>query len=145
MLEYPRWKYYLVAVVLAVALLFALPNVFGDDYAIQLVQKSKEPVTTTQLAAIEQSLKAGGIHYKSIGIESGNALIRFDSDTEQYRARDFVKDEKNGLSKDYINAMQYASRAPAWMRKLGLKPMPLGLDLRGGLFLLYQVDVNGAV
>ena len=145
MLDYARWKYYLVAVVLAVALLFALPNVFGDDYAIQLVQKSKEPVTATQLATIEQTLKAGGIQYKSIGIENGNALVRFETDADQYRARDFVKDEKNGLTKDYINAMQYASRAPQWMRKLGLKPMPLGLDLRGGLFLLYQVDVNGAV
>src|SRR5689334_15279543 len=145
MLEYARWKYYLVAVVLAVALLYALPNVFGDDYAIQLVQKSKEPVTETQLASIEQALKAGGIQYKRIAIENKNAMVRFDSDTEQYRARDFVKDEKNGLSKDYINAMQYASRAPAWMRAMGLKPMPLGLDLRGGLYLLYQVDVNGAV
>jgi preprotein translocase subunit SecD len=145
MLEYARWKYYFVAIVLAVALLYALPNVFGDDYAIQLVHKSKEPITTTQLASIEQAFKTGGIHYKSIAVENGNALARFDTDTEQYRARDFVKDEKNGLAKDYINAMQYASRAPTWMRKLGLKPMPLGLDLRGGLYLLYQVDVNGAV
>jgi preprotein translocase subunit SecD len=145
MLEYPRWKYYLVAVVLAVALLCALPNVFGDDYAIQLVQKSKEPVTAAQLADIEQALKAGGIHYKSLAIENGNAMVRFDSDAEQYRARDFVKDEKNGIAKNYINAMQYASRAPSWMRAIGLKPMPLGLDLRGGLYLLYQVDVNGAV
>jgi preprotein translocase subunit SecD len=145
MLDYARWKYYLVAGVLAVALLYALPNVFGDDYAIQLVQKSKEPVTTSQLDSIEQALKSGGIHYKAIAIENRNALVRFDSDTEQYRARDFVKDEKNGLAKNYINAMQYASRAPSWMRAIGLKPMPLGLDLRGGLYLLYQVDVNGAV
>jgi preprotein translocase subunit SecD len=145
MLEYARWKYWLVAVVLAVALLFALPNVFGDDYAIQLVQKTKEPVTAAQLATIEQTLKKGGIEYKSAAIENGNVLLRFDTDADQYRARDFIKDEKNGLTQNYINAMQYASRAPVWMRKLGLKPMPLGLDLRGGLYLLYQVDVNGAV
>src|SRR5690242_21179805 len=75
MLEYARWKYYLVAVVLAVALLYALPNVFGDDYAIQLVQKSKEPVTETQLASIEQALKAGGIQYKRIAIENKNAMV----------------------------------------------------------------------
>jgi preprotein translocase subunit SecD len=145
MLDYARWKYWLVAVVLVVALLFALPNVFGDDYAIQLVQKNKEPVTTAQLAEIEQAFKSGGIQYKSLAIENGNAMVRFDTDAEQYRARDFVKDEKSGLTRNYINAMQYASRAPAWMRKIGLKPMPLGLDLRGGLYLLYQVDVNGAV
>jgi len=145
MLDYARWKYYLVAGVLVVALLFALPNVFGDDYAIQLVQKSKEPVNATQLTAIESALKAGGVTYKSAAVEKGNVMLRFDSDAEQYSARDFVKDEKNGLTKDYINAMQYASRAPSWMRATGLKPMPLGLDLRGGLYLLYQVDVNGAV
>jgi preprotein translocase subunit SecD len=145
MLDYARWKYYLVAGVLAVALLYALPNVFGDDYAIQLLQKSKEPVTAAQLTTIEQSLKTGGIPYKSLAIENGNAMLRFGSDADQLRARDYVKDEKNGLAKNYLNAMQYASRAPAWMRAVGLKPMPLGLDLRGGLYLLYQVDVNGAV
>ena len=145
MLDYARWKYYLVAGVLVVALLFALPNVFGDDYAIQLVQKSKEPVTAAQLTTIEQSLKSGGIPYASLAIENGNAMLRFRSDADQLRARDYVKDEKNGLAKNYLNAMQYASRAPAWMRAVGLKPMPLGLDLRGGLYLLYQVDVNGAV
>jgi preprotein translocase subunit SecD len=145
MLEYARWKYWLVAAVLVVALLYALPNVFGDDYAIQLVNKSKDPVTPEQLTSIERTLKAGGIQYKGIAIENKNALVRFDTDAEQYRARDFVKDEKNGLAKDYLNAMQYASRAPSWMRVMGLKPMPLGLDLRGGLYLLYQVDVNGAV
>src|SRR4051794_6180981 len=145
MLEYARWKYFLIAGVLAVALLYALPNVFGDDYAIQLVQKNKEPITTTQLASIENTLKTGGVAYKSIAIENGNAMLRFGSDADQLKARDFVKDEKNGLSKDYINAMQYASRAPSWLRAIGLKPMPLGLDLRGGLYLLYQVDVDGAV
>jgi preprotein translocase subunit SecD len=145
MLEYARWKYFLIAGVLAVALLYALPNVFGDDYAIQLVQKNKEPISTAQLASIETTLKGGGVAYKSIAIENGNAMLRFGSDADQLKARDFVKDEKVGLSKDYLNAMQYASRAPSWMRTLGLKPMPLGLDLRGGLYLLYQVNVDGAV
>ena len=92
MLEYARWKYYLVAGVLAVALLYALPNLFGDDFALQLVQKSKEPVTATQLATIEQALKTGGVQYKSLAIENGNAMLRFASDADQLNARDFVKD-----------------------------------------------------
>jgi preprotein translocase subunit SecD len=145
MLDYPRWKYILVAGVLAVALLFALPNVFGDDYAIQLQRKDKEPVTTEQLASIEQAVKQQGLVYKSLAIEKGNAMLRFDESADQLKARDIVKDEKVGLTKDFLNAMSYASRAPAWMGALGLKPMPLGLDLRGGLYLLYQVDVDGAV
>ena len=67
------------------------------------------------------------------------------NDAEQLKARDVVKDEKAGIAKDYVNAMMYASRAPRWMQALGLRAMPLGLDLRGGLYLLYQVDVDGAV
>lgn len=145
MLDYARWKYLLVAGVLAVALLFALPNVFGDDYAIQLARKDKEPITTEQLAKIEQTVKEQGLAYKSVTLEKGAATLRFDDSAEQLKARDVVKDEKVGLTKEYVNAMSYASRAPSWMSSLGLKPMPLGLDLRGGLYLLYQVSVDGAV
>lgn len=145
MLDYPRWKYLLVAGVLAVALLYALPNVFGDDFAIQLARKDKEPVTAEQLASIEQTVKAQGLNYKSVTLEKGGATIRLPDSAEQLKARDVVKDDKVGLTKDYVNAMSYASRAPEWMGSLGLKPMPLGLDLRGGLYLLYQVSVDGAV
>jgi preprotein translocase subunit SecD len=145
MLDYPRWKYILVAGVLAVALLFALPNIFGDDFAIQLARKDREPVTAEQLASIEQTVKQQGLVYKSLALEKGNAMLRFAESAEQLKARDVVKDEKVGLTREFVNAMSYASRAPSWMSALGLKPMPLGLDLRGGLYLLYQVDVDGAV
>src|SRR5262249_5888548 len=74
-----------------------------------------------------------------------NAIVRFETDAEQLKARDVAKDENAGISKDYVNAMMYASRAPGWLQVLGLRAMPLGLDLRGGLYLLYQVDVDGAV
>ncbi len=89
--------------------------------------------------------KQHGVTYNSAALEDGNAIVRFDTDTEQLKARDVVKDEKTGLAKDYVNAMMYASRAPRWMQAFGLRAMPLGLDLRGGLYLLYQVDVDGAV
>src|ERR1700741_4189226 len=114
MLEYARWKYFLVAGVLGVALLLALPNIFGDDYAIQLARKDKEPVTTEQLASIGQGLKSHGGNYKSIALEKGNAMLRFTESADQLKARDVVKDEKAGLTKEYLNAMSYASRAPAW-------------------------------
>jgi preprotein translocase subunit SecD len=145
MLEYARWKYILVGVVLAVALLFALPNVFGDDRALQIARKDREPITTEQLASITKVLKDHGVVYNRVYLDKGNVMLRFDSDAEQLKARDIVKDEKNGLTKDYVNAMSFASRAPRWMQALGLRAMPLGLDLRGGLYLLYQVDVDGAV
>src|SRR4029450_4585333 len=115
MLEYARWKYILVGVVLAVAFLFALPNVFGDDRALQIARKDREPVTTEQLAQVEKVFKDAGATYKSIGIEGDNILLRFDEDADQLHARDIAKDEKNGLTREYVNAMMYASRAPRWM------------------------------
>jgi preprotein translocase subunit SecD len=144
-LEYARWKYILVSVVLVFALLFALPNVFGDDLALQIVRKNHEPVTAVEVENIEKVLKDNGINYKAAELNDGKVLIRFDEDTDQLKARDVVKDPKNGLAKDYLNAMMYASRAPRWMQAIGLRAMPLGLDLRGGLYLLYEVDVDGAV
>jgi preprotein translocase subunit SecD len=146
MLEYARWKYILVSIVLLFALLFALPNVFGDDRALQIARKDRETITIDQLAQIEKVFKDAGIAYTSAEIDrTGNALLRFANDTEQLRARDVAKDEKLGLTREYVSAMMYASRAPLWMQAIGLRAMPLGLDLRGGLYLLYEVDVNAAV
>ncbi|HYJ39221.1 MAG TPA: protein translocase subunit SecD [Steroidobacteraceae bacterium] len=145
MLEYARWKYVLVAAVLAVALVFALPNLFGDDYALQIARKDRSAIDSAQLATIESTLKGAGVSYSKVELDGDNVTVRFDTSEAQLKGRDIVKDEKTGLSKEYVNAMMYASRAPRWIQVLGLRAMPLGLDLRGGLYLLYQVDVNGAV
>jgi preprotein translocase subunit SecD len=145
MLEYARWKYILVGVVLAFALLFALPNLFGDDFALQIARKDHAAIDAPQLAVIEKTLKDAGLTYTSAGLEKGTVIVRFADNESQLRGRDIVKDEKTGLTKEYVNAMMYASRAPRWIQALGLRAMPLGLDLRGGLYLLYEVDVNGAV
>jgi len=145
MLEYARWKYTLVGVVLAVAFLFALPNLFGDDFALQLARKDRVAIDEPQRAAIETTLKNAGVAFTGVEIDDGNVIIRFADNDSQLRGRDFVKDEKNGLTREYLNAMMYASRAPHFIQALGLRAMPLGLDLRGGLYLLYQVDVDGAV
>jgi preprotein translocase subunit SecD len=145
MLEYARWKYILVGVVLAVALLFALPNLFGDDYALQIARKDRAAIDAPQLATIETALKNAGVVYTSAAIEDDAVVVRFADNESQLRGRDIVKDEKTGLSREYVNAMMYASRAPRWIQALGLRAMPLGLDLRGGLYLLYEVDVDGAV
>jgi preprotein translocase subunit SecD len=145
MLEYPRWKYWLVAIVLLISLVFALPNVFGDERALQIARKDRAPMDVAQLSHIEDVLKQHGVAYTNAALEKGSAIVRFATDAEQLKARDVAKDESAGLAKDYVNAMMYASRAPAWLQVLGLRAMPLGLDLRGGLYLLYQVDVDGAV
>src|SRR5215831_19057278 len=97
MLEYARWKYWLVASVLLISLLFALPNVFGDERALQIVRKDSAPLDAGQLSFIETTLKDRGVTFTGIALEDGNAIARFASDTEQLKARDVAKDEKNGL------------------------------------------------
>ena len=142
MLEYARWKYVLVGVVVLIALVFALPNVFGDDEALLIATQDHSAVTAAGRQAVEAYLKEKKIQYKADEIDDGRLVVRFTNVTEQLQARDVVNEH---FSKDYITAVSFASRAPQFLRNLGIKPMALGLDLRGGLYLLYQVDVNSSV
>jgi preprotein translocase subunit SecD len=142
MLEYPRWKYLLVLVVLGLALILALPNVFGDAAALQIERKDHEPLTATSLPLIEQFLKDGHLSYTTAYLDSGRIMVQFASTADQFKARDAVNSK---FADQYISAMSFASRAPAALRALGLRAMKLGLDLRGGLYLLYQVDTQSAI
>src|SRR5579871_4496629 len=142
MLEYARWKYVLIGAVLLLGVLFALPNVFGDDPALQIARKDRAPVTASEAPPIEAYLKELKVPFERSYIDDGRMMLRFASVPEQLKARDAVNDR---FKDTYVTALSFASRAPAFLRTLGLRPMPLGLDLRGGLYLLYQVDVNSAV
>ncbi len=142
MLEFPRWKYTIVAIVLILAGVFALPNVFGEDAALQVARKDREAISEESRASVETLLRGKGVTVARSYIDDGRLMLHFGEVPEQLKARDIVNDE---LAKDYVTALSFASRAPDWLRNLGLRPMPLGLDLRGGLYLLYQVDVDGAV
>src|SRR5882757_1284362 len=142
MLEYARWKYVLVVAVLFLGLVFALPNVFGDDPALQVARKDRAPVAAEAAPTIESYLKERGVTFEKSYIDAGRLMLRFPNVPEQLKARDAVNDH---FKDQYVTALSFASRAPELFRSLGLRPMPLGLDLRGGLYLLYQVDVNGAV
>ncbi len=142
MLEFPRWKYALVALVTLLALVFALPNFFGTDPALQVARKNRAAMDETARQSVEQALTLHSSAFRGAYIDNGKLIVRFASVTDQLKARDTVNET---LATDYISALTTASRAPAWLRHVGLRPMPLGLDLRGGLYLVYQVDVNGAV
>ena len=142
MLEFPRWKYVLVTVLLLAALLFALPNFFGEDPALQVVRRNHEVMDAAAREAVEALLRQRGVQTGGTYIDSGRLIVRFGAVPEQLKARDAVNE---ALGAAYLSALTNAPRAPAFLRSLGLRPMPLGLDLRGGLYLLYQVDVNGAV
>ncbi len=142
MLEYPRWKYLLVLVVLGLALILALPNLFGDAPALQIERKDKDPLAATAVPMIEQFLKDEHLSDTTIYLDSGRIMVQFASTADQFKARDAVNTK---FADQYITAMSFASRAPAALRVLGLRAMKLGLDLRGGLYLLYQVDTQSAI
>ncbi len=142
MLEYARWKYILVGAVLLLALLFALPNVFGEDPALQVATKDHSAMTSAAVTAVESYLKEKAIPSEKGYLDSGRLMLRFASVPDQLLARDAVNDH---FKDSFITALSFAPRTPEFLRRLGLRPMSLGLDLRGGLYLLYQVDVNSAV
>lgn len=142
MLEYPRWKYILVAFVLAVGLLFALPNVFGEQDALQVERKDGTAMDAAAQKGVMDMLSARKIVADSSYIESGRLMVRFDQRAEQLKARDAVNET---MSETHRSALSTASRAPRWLQAIGAKPMPLGLDLRGGLYLLYEVDLSDTI
>jgi preprotein translocase subunit SecD len=142
MLEYARWKYALVAFVLIVSIVFALPNFFGEDPALQVGTKTRIAMDEAARERVTRFLAERNVAVAASYIDEGRLMLRFDGVPAQLAARDAVNEQFTG---EFITALSFASRAPAWLGNMGLRPMPLGLDLRGGLHLLYEVDVNGAV
>ncbi|MCC6632070.1 MAG: protein translocase subunit SecD [Gammaproteobacteria bacterium] len=142
MLEFARWKYIVVAAVTLLALVIAAPNFFGEDIALQVVRKDRALIDDAGRQSVEDALKAKGVVIKGDYVEGERMVLTFNDVNSQYAARDAVNES---LSQTFVSALARAPRAPDIFRKVGLRPMPLGLDLRGGLFLLYQVDINDAV
>jgi preprotein translocase subunit SecD len=142
MLVYSRWKYLLVLMVLMFGLVLALPNVFGQDPALQIARKDHDPMTAAALPAIEQFLHAEHLAHSSAYLDDGRVMVRFAESADQFKARDAVNTK---LADQYITALSIASREPAALRAVGLRPMKLGLDLQGGVDLLYQVDTQSAI
>ena len=141
MISYPRWKIALVALVVILAIFLALPNLFGEESALQLA-RDRAVVTAADRTSIEQLLHDKGITPSGAFLEQGRLTLRFSSKQDQLKARDLIAEAR---PKQFTIALSEASRVPEWMRNLGLNPLKLGLDLRGGVYLVYQVDVQGAV
>jgi preprotein translocase subunit SecD len=141
MISYPRWKIALVAIVLVVGIFLSLPNLFGEESALQLA-RDRAVVTPSDRTSIEQLLKDKGVSPSGAFLEQGRLTFRFSSKQDQLKARDSIAEARPN---QFTIALSQASRVPEWMRNLGLSPVKLGLDLRGGVYLVYQVDVQGAV
>ncbi|WP_029527120.1 protein translocase subunit SecD [Polaromonas glacialis] len=146
--RYPAWKYAIMAVVVLIAALYTLPNFFGEAPAVQVSSsKSTVKVDTTTLAKVEQALKQASITADGITLEAGSIKARFGDTDTQGKAKDAIQ---AALSPDpadpaYVVALNLLSRSPAWLTALNANPMYLGLDLRGGVHFMLQVDMQAAL
>jgi len=141
MISYPRWKIALVAIVVVFGIFLALPNLFGEENALQLA-RDRAAVQASDRTGIEELLKSKGVTPSGAFLDQGRLTLRFSSKQDQLKARDLIAEARPN---QFTIALSQASRVPEWMRNLGLNPLKLGLDLRGGVYLVYQVDVQGAV
>ena len=146
--RYPVWKYAIIIVALVVSVLYTLPNFFGEAPAVQ-VSSAKATVkvdSNTQTRVIE-ALKAVGLSPAAVTFEGNSIKARFDDTDAQLKAKDAIQKVlvPDPADPPYIVALNLLSRSPAWLSKLGAAPMYLGLDLRGGVHFLLQVDMQAAL
>jgi preprotein translocase subunit SecD len=141
--RYPLWKYILIAIVLIFGMIYALPNLFGEAPAVQVSPaKSTIKVEPALLQQVESALKAENIAYDGLFMDEKGVKVRLDTPDAQVKTKDALTER---LGKDYVVALNLVSRSPEWLRRIGALPMYLGLDLRGGVHFLLQVDMKGAV
>jgi preprotein translocase subunit SecD len=137
--HYPLWKNLLLVGILLIGLIYAAPNLFGEDPSIQISAKGTQGISTQVQQNIHATLEAKQLKYLSITPNKEGLLVRFPSTDTQLLAKDEVQ---NVVGEDYIVALNLTPRTPKWLQALGAHPMKLGLDLRGGVHFLLQVDVN---
>ncbi|MDI5935352.1 protein translocase subunit SecD [Halomonas kalidii] len=141
--RYPLWKYLLILAVLIGGLVYSLPNLFPEDPAVQVSsERGDASVDARQLERIRESLGEAGIEIKAIENEDNRLLIRLLDTDDQIKARDRITAL---LGDEYVVALNLAESTPPWLRSLSASPMTLGLDLRGGVHFLLEVDMDAAL
>jgi preprotein translocase subunit SecD len=141
--RYPWWKNALVLFVILIGFLYAAPNLFGDDPAVQVSGANATIIPDENtIQTIEDSLKKANLPYQAVEKQDHNVLFRFASTDVQLKAKELIQDE---LGNNYLVALNLASATPAWFKEIGAYPMKLGLDLRGGVHFLMQVDVDSVL
>jgi len=140
--KYPVWLNFLVLTILLAGILLALPNIYGSLPAVQLADKDGADISETRLAEFVRVIENAGVTPDAAYMKDGRAVIRFSSDNDQVEANKRLRDNYDG---EFGVATTLAPRLPDWVRSLGLNPMSLGLDLRGGVYVLLEVDMNTAV
>lgn len=137
--RYPLWKNILVLLVVLVAGFYALPNLFGDDPAVQISAESMNEIDLGIVEQVEEALNEAGLEYKGVKLEDEQILVRFDDENTQMNARDVLLES---LGRDFIVALNLAPTTPSLMQKFNAQKMNLGLDLRGGVHFLMEVDMT---
>ena len=140
--HYAAWKNALIVFFLFLSTLYALPNLYGSDLAIQITGTGDYIVEDSDLESISSTLTENNVDFKSIKIDSNNILVRFTNSQSQLSSKTLLK---NSLSRNYVVALNLAPSIPQWLGNLGGKAMSLGLDLRGGVHFLLEVDMEAVV
>ncbi len=141
MLEFPKWKYALIAVVLLASVIYSLPNIYPQQPAVQ-ISVNRGELETGLIGRIEALLKRNGITPVGVAVENDDVMVRLANPEDQIKAADIIRPE---LGARYTAALNLASMVPAWLSGLGAQPMTLGLDLQGGVHFLMQVDQQAAL
>lgn len=142
-MRYPAWKYLLILVVFVISTLYALPSLYPDEPAVQISgAKAGTQIDQTIVQKAEQILKTANISSHDNSFTNNAALLRLDSSEAQLKAKEVLRRD---LGDNYVVALNLAPTTPEWLQKIGAKPMKLGLDLRGGVHFLLEVDMDKAI
>ena len=140
--RYSSWKYILILILIGLGLLFALPNIYGKDPSLQVSAARSAEISELTEYQVSAALEEAGLSYKDIMLGIGSLTIRFDDEETQLKAQAIVKES---LGRSYVVALNLAPATPDWLSKFGAEPMSLGLDLRGGVHFLMEVDMDAAI
>jgi len=140
--HFPLWKNLLIIAVLVMGIVYALPNLFGDDPSVQIATINNKAISATELARIETILKKASLTPNAVEQKDSKILARFANTDQQMQAADLLR---NKAGSQYTVALNLAPATPSWLRSFGAKPMYLGLDLRGGVHFLLEVDMDAAI
>lgn len=140
--HFPLWKNILIILILAMAVVYSLPNFFGEDPSVQLSPSRGESLDQKLVTQAEQALKIAGLQPKAVELADKRLLIRFADTDVQLKAVDALE---STFGERYTVALNLAPATPAWLRHIGAAPMYLGLDLRGGVHFMMQVDMEAAI
>lgn len=140
--HFPLWKNLIILFVFGIGIIYSLPTLYGEDPSVQVSSTQTEALNQGQAGKMEADLNAMGVSLKAFEFKDGHVLARFNNTDDQLKVADLLRDS---MGSNYTVALNLAPTTPAWLRSLGAQAMYLGLDLRGGVHFLLEVDMEAAV